>query len=430
MNHTKGNESKRNEVKLLIIKMNTSLRYISISHKTATAVQREQYHIADEEKSSLVKQIKNAFTDITGLFILATCNRTEVYFESVATEASTMRDFVFCRKATHSFEGNKQLFEYSNTSEHTVKHLLTVSSGLTSSVLGDAEVIHQVKKAYQFSIAHQLQGSLLERAMQAAFKNHKRVSNETCFRDGTTSLAYRSLKVIENTFTKEASKSKKILFIGAGDIVKQLFKYNSKFNFTNIYISNRTEEKATILANQNQCKVFSWKKVLANELKSFDVIISAVSNSPLLIKNIPVSAKKVLLIDLAMPGNIAMSVAKNDATTLYNLDTISIELRNNKVARMAAIDQVKNIITEELSSYIQWLHKAPMRASLATYKKIITKKITDSRYTHLMPHHNGNTKIVTNQIIRKLISQPEAPLSSEAIDVIIAKYFSASKVLS
>ena len=104
-------------------------------------------------------------------------------------------------------------------------------------MLGDAEIIHQIKKAYHFSIAHKLQGSLLERALQTVFKTHKRISNETAFRDGTTSVAYKSLKVIRDCYSKTDAKSKKILFIGAGDIVKQLYKYNNKFNYNNILFS-------------------------------------------------------------------------------------------------------------------------------------------------------------------------------------------------
>ncbi len=88
--------------------------------------------------------------------------------------------------------------------------------------------------------------------MQTVFKSHKRISNETNFRDGTTSVAYKSLKVVSETYGKPHARIKKILFIGSGDIVKQLFKYNSKFNFNNIYVSNRTEPKAVVLANKHK----------------------------------------------------------------------------------------------------------------------------------------------------------------------------------
>ena len=244
--------------------MNKSLRFISISHKTASVTQREEFHIPEEEKSDLVKLIFDVFPEISGLLLLVTCNRTEIYFESEVIYANTLLDFIIDLKTKQNNPVAKKLFDAGNSTEDTVRHLLKVTSGLASSVLGDAEIVHQIKKSYQFSIEHKLQGSLLERAMQTVFKSHKRISNETHFRDGTTSVAYKSLKVLSNTFDKASLKTKKILFIGAGDIVKQLFKYNSKFKFNNIYVSNRTEEKARILSKLHNIKVFPWDKVQRN----------------------------------------------------------------------------------------------------------------------------------------------------------------------
>ncbi|MBE9488765.1 MAG: hypothetical protein IMY67_00605, partial [Bacteroidetes bacterium] len=169
--------------------MNKKLRYISISHRTATVTQRAVYHVSDEDIYGFVNLVCKKFNDISGIILLSTCNRTEIYFESVNTSATIIRNFFMELQGTKSITEATQLFRYSNITEDTVKHLLEVSAGLESSVLGDAEIIHQIKKAHQFAIAHHQQGSLLERAMQAVFKSHKRISNETHFRDGTTSLA-------------------------------------------------------------------------------------------------------------------------------------------------------------------------------------------------------------------------------------------------
>ncbi len=176
--------------------MNKSLRYISISHKTASIAQREVFHILEVQRSELVTGICSAFSDISGLLLLVTCNRTEIYFESMNTSASLFLDYFINSIPAEKNEMTKFLFDKSDNTERTVKQLLEVTSGLLSSVLGDAEIVHQIKKSYQFSIENKLQGSLLERAMQTVFKSHKRISNETHFRDGTTSVAYKSLKAL------------------------------------------------------------------------------------------------------------------------------------------------------------------------------------------------------------------------------------------
>jgi len=401
--------------------MNKILRYISISHKTATVTQRAVYHITNEEISGFLDIVSKKFNDISGIILLSTCNRTEIYFESVNTSATIIRNFFIELQGVKSIPVAKQLFRYSNSTEDTVKHLLEVSAGLESSVLGDAEIIHQIKKAHQFSITHHQQGSLLERAMQAVFKSHKRISNETHFRDGTTSLAYKSLKIVRDAYKKAFVKNKRILFVGAGDIVKQLFKYNTKFNFNNIYISNRTKQRAIDLSKEHHCKLYDWDKVLENNFDDFDVIISAVSNYQHLIKKIPATKQKVLLIDLSVQGSIDRELAQNENIKFYDLDAISEDLQDAKEIRFAAIDEVDIIITQELSEYSKWLHEAPLRALLAEYKIAVSKKVNVYFETD---KEEKKIKAVTNQVMRKLMSHPESLMSSSKIDTIISEQVS------
>ncbi|HKK11605.1 MAG TPA: glutamyl-tRNA reductase, partial [Flavobacteriaceae bacterium] len=341
--------------------MNKTLKYIGISHKTASVEQREMFHISEREMEILLETISNTFSDVSGLFILATCNRTEIYFESTLTSASKLRDYVIIHKVKDYDKSIVNYFICSDSTEETARHLLDVASGLDSLVLGDAEIVHQIKKAYQFSVAHKTQGSLLERVLQSIFKSHKRISNETHFRDGTTSVAYKSLKVIRSTFGKTGAQSKNILFIGAGDIVKQLFKYNSKFNFGNIYISNRTAEKAKALSKSYNCKTYEWNKVINNDFEKFDVIISAVGNCHHFIKEVPQTAKKLLLIDLAIPGNIDKASVQGNNIVFYDLDLISVDLEETKEKRLAAIDEVDIIISEEFAHFKKWLEDATLR---------------------------------------------------------------------
>ncbi|MFD0834377.1 hypothetical protein ACFQ0I_01270 [Mariniflexile aquimaris] len=401
--------------------MNKSFRYISISHNTASTLQREKYHISEEEKVALTTLICDSFNDISGLFILATCNRTEVYFEATNTTSNAVLDVLMNFKSVTNPEAEKPLFNSSNDTKDSIKHLLEVSSGLASLVFGDAEIISQIKKAHQFSMAHKLQGSLLERALQAVFKTHKRISNETDFRDGTTSVAYKSLKVIRQSFDSASVKSKKILFIGAGDIVKQLFKYNSKFNFTNIYIANRSEEKAIILSQTNKCKTYPWANVLSNNFDDFDVIISAASNCPNLINTINPLIKKTLLIDLAVPCNINKELAKQNDIIFHDLDSISVELEETKENRLAATNEVNTIIFEEINSYNEWLEGASLRALLAACKINLNNKLQNYFDT---PLEESEINLVTNQVMKKLIVNNQISASSKVIDSLISQEIS------
>lgn len=394
--------------------MNRSLRFISVSHKTATSQQREKYHLSDFEKEQITQLITERFSDISGLFILATCNRTEIYFESIETSTNILVALLMDFKSIGKNSTEENLFICGNKTEETIEHLLNVSSGLESLVFGDAEIISQIKRAYQFSMQYKMQGSFLERALQAVFKAHKRISNETDFRDGTTSVAYKSLKVIRQTFDRETVLSKKILFVGAGDIVKQLFKYNSKFNYNNIYISNRSSDKAELLAKSNQCNTYPWENVLANNFDDFDVIISAASNCPSLIHELS-PTKKTLLIDLAVPANIDKSLKNIDSVVFYDLDSISVELEETKEHRFAATDEVSLIIFQEVEAYKEWLKDAPLRTLLSTLKHKIHSKI-QSQFSTTEPQE---LKLITNNVIKKVLAQNINATSNENIDSLI-----------
>lgn len=401
--------------------MDKTLKYIGISHKSAIVSQREKLHISDKEKEKLIEDVRDNFKDITGLFILATCNRTEIYFESTITSASVILDFFIGRKIKCRCADFKDFFNLSNNTIETTKHILEVAAGLESSVLGDAEIVHQIKDAYQFSVAHKIQGSLLERALQSTFKSHKRISNETHFRDGTTSVAYKSLKVVRSFYGKKAAKTKNILFIGAGDIVMQLFKYNSKFNFKNIYISNRTQEKADVISNCFKCKTYDWDKVLKNEFENFDVIISAAGNCRHLIKKVPQTDNKLLLLDLAIPSNINKASVSGNNIVIYDLDSISEDLEETKEKRLDSIDEVKQIISEELAHYQKWLDDASLRRNLIKSKSNINQKVIDLLKDHHEELVEEKIEEVTNKVMRKLMAQSKCPHSMSNVDTIIAE---------
>ena len=401
--------------------MDKTLKYIGISHKTASVVQREMFHISELEKEILTNSICETFSDISGLFILATCNRTEIYFESTLTSAAKLRDFIIIHKIKDYNNSIVNYFNCSDSSEETARHIMNIASGLESMVLGDAEIVHQIKNAYQFSVLHKMQGSILERALQSVFKSHKRISNETHFRDGTTSVAYKSLKVIRNEYGKIASKNKKILFIGAGDIVKQLFKYNSKFNYKNIYISNRTSEKAEALAKTFKCKTYGWNNVLNNEFEDFDVIISAASNCHHLIHKVSNSDKKVLFIDLAVPSNIDKEAMNRDNIVFYDLDLISIDLEETKEKRLAAIDEVDIIISEEYLQFVKWLEDATIRDYLIKSKSSIHHKVKVYFKGLNIGIDDQKTEAITNKVMRKLMAKSNTKFSIHKIDSIIAQ---------
>ncbi len=401
--------------------METTLRAISISHLSAPVRERERFYFPESEKKAFAEMSRERFGDISGLMLLVTCNRTEVYFESVSTTSSDFLEFFLEYTGAEGRETDSKFFSLTDTTLDTAFHLLQVSSGLLSRVLGDSEIIAQVKKAYQFSIELKMQGSLLERAMQMVFRNHKRIRNETQFRDGTTSLAYKSLKIMVQHFGKDEMEDKKILFIGAGDIVKQLFEYNGKFKFRNIWISNRTEKNALTLARKYGCEIYDWQRILANDLGDFDIIVGAAGNCMHLIREVRFPDKQRLMIDLGLPSNIDPALGRLPEISLFDLDAISTDLENAKVQRARSVTAVRKVNKEELELFQDWLDDAALRKMLSRQKIVIQRNTAGYLKKNMNVIDAEKVDIVTNRVIRKLYHQKCRSTSEEYISGLIAE---------
>ncbi len=378
------------------------LRFTSISHHSATVSQRERFHFSDTDKEPFIQGVLETFPDIAGILLLVTCNRTEVYFESTISTAGQLRDYMLAHTPGQPGTREKNLFTCCDMTGQSLRHLLAVSAGLESSVIGDAEIHHQVKDAYRRAIRQGRQGSLLERGMQTVFRSHKRIRNETAFRDGTTSTAYKALKMIRDSFGTDA-KNKRVLLVGAGDIVRQVLKYSPRFGFRDVSITNRTESKMLTLARENSIKSWPWARLKENQLEAFDVVISAVSNRPGLITGGIATGRKILLVDLAVPGNIDKSLGSRKNVIRCDLDTITAQSETTRARRKAAIQTVEQILSEELQAYMDWVHREPFRQLLSRRKQAILKQL---RATYPQADYEEIAKMA-NRMIREEIQQNE-----------------------
>ena len=398
-----------------------NFRYLSISHHTAPVARRERFHLDEAEKQRLTDALRKTYPDLNALLILVTCNRTELYFETAGTRAVQVRDFFLNWKLGEIRSEDQVDFRISDQTDDTVRHMLSVAAGLKSSVLGDAEIIHQIKKAYHHSLEQHLQGSLLERCVQTLFRSHKRISNETGFRDGTTSTAYKSMKLIGDTYGSEASR-KKILFVGAGDIVRQLFKYNTKFGYRNIFVTNRTEERAQKLASTFKVHFMAWDRLLDNDLGEFDVIISAASHCPSLIAGGIRTDRKVLLVDLAVPGNIDGALRRQPNVVLEDLDSIGASLQQNRDTRTSATESVREIVEEEWGLYLDWYRLQPFRSLMASRKEKVLKQLNRSKVREAAKRSGVEISELANRIMRKALKQPEALHNDDKLFKLISEY--------
>lgn len=405
----------------------TSVQLIGISHETANLSVRSLFHLNQNEKQEFINIVKEKF-DIKGILLLATCNRTEIYFESVNT---TTIDIINCLL---EFKSNNtenvirstdyvKYFIQKETTKSTMKYLLEVVSGLRSLVVGDMQIISQFKQSFLFSQELDLQGQILERMAQTIFKMHKRIQNETDFRKGSASTSYLALLAARSHFGKEGLATKKVLLVGAGEIIKDVAKYSDKFTFNNIIITNRTTSKAAVIADEYKFDVINWKN-LNQEVANADIIISGVSNQTNLIsKTIELEGKndKKLFIDLGMPANIDATLAENPNFRLINIDALNTKSEQVEAKRQNAINAVKGIIYDEYETFLKWLIKLPVNQSLGKLKNHIQDLLAHEMETQFNYLAEADRQKLINRLSQQLIKQPAITLNKKAENTELAE---------
>lgn len=399
----------------------TSVKLIGISHETANLSIRSLFHLNQNEKEEFINGVKKNF-DINGILVLATCNRTEIYFESTSTSTQDILDYLLefkniLRNTQNVIRSTyMQYFIQKETTKSTMKYLLEVVSGLRSLVVGDMQIISQFKQSFLFAQKLSLQGQILERMAQTIFKMHKRIQNETDFRKGSASTSYLALLATRSHFGKAILTQKKVLLVGAGEIIKDVAKYSDKFTFENITITNRTTSKAEKIAKEYNFQVNTWNN-LNQAVADADIIISGVSNQTNLItKTVELENKNTqkLFIDLGMPANIDAQLAENSNFQLINIDALNTKSEQVEAKRQNAINAVKGIIYDEYETFLKWLTKLPVNQSLGKLKNHIQDLLAREMETQFSYLAETDRQKIINRLSQQLIKQPAITLNKKA----------------
>jgi glutamyl-tRNA reductase len=407
----------------------TTVKLISISHETANLPIRSLFHLSEEEQEEFTKGVKKEF-DINGLLIFATCNRTEIYFETENTSTTDLLnhliEFKNILRSTEYVNRNTDYVQYFNqfdNSAATIQYLLEVISGLRSLVVGDMQIISQFKTAYSNAQSNNLQGKVLERMAQSVFKMHKRIQNETDFRKGSASTSYLALLATRQIFGKLELKNKQVLLIGAGEIIQEVAKYSEKFDFDTITIINRTKSKAENIAAEHGFEVGNYENI-NNEILKADIIISGVSNQSNLIHTtieLEGFESKKLFIDLGMPANIDQNILSNPNFNLIDIDQLNTKTEKVEAKRQAAIEAVEMIINNEKATFNNWLQKLPVNQSLGKLKNHIQALLTREMETQFSFLPEADRKKLISRLSQQLIKQPAKTLNQQAENPELAK---------
>jgi glutamyl-tRNA reductase len=334
-----------------------------INYKKTDAAIRGQFAISNEQYASLLALAPSY--GLHELFVLSTCNRTEIY--GFAEQAGQLISLL-CTQT----EGNQDTFTqlaYIKKGSAAVEHLFSVGAGLDSQILGDYEIVGQLKVAVKFAREHDFVGTYLDRLVNAVLQSSKAVKNQTAISDGTVSVSFAAVQYIKQQFNNLAGK--KILLLGIGKIGRSTCKNLVDYlETTDITLINRTADKATELANELGLLHASIDQ-LPQYIDNSDIILVATNAAhPTILKAHLEGKTDKLIIDLSIPYNVEIAAQDLPNVHLVNVDELSKLKDETLQKREAEIPKARLIIDEHMVEFMDWFE---MRKHVPVLKAVKTK---------------------------------------------------------
>ena len=331
---------------------------IGLNHRTASVEVRERVAFTPEQAQEAAEQLRSRGI-LEETLVLSTCNRSELYGvpgENATDSAGAVELFMASFHQLSMSELDRSLYRHRDS--QAVRHLFRVSAGLDSMLLGEAEILGQVRDAYQIALDRGQTGPVLNRMFQAALEVGKRVRTETELGTRPVSVAFSGVKLAERIFGK--LNNHRALIVGAGATSEQVVRHLCDRGIKQLRVINRTPEHAVDLAARFGGEVVPWEK-LSQALDWPDLIVTSVSvEEPILSRALIERAmaargnRAMLVIDLGVPRNVAADVADIYNTYLYNVDDLTEIVEQNKKARVAEIPRAEAIIDEHVEKFLHW----------------------------------------------------------------------------
>ncbi|MCX6168920.1 MAG: glutamyl-tRNA reductase [Ignavibacteriales bacterium] len=387
---------------------------ISINHNTSPLDLREAIHLSRDEIVEFIPRLKESL--FSEGVVISTCNRTEIFGfpENSGLDTTQLIEKLIDFKPGAGIQP-QHITKYFSCG--AVKHLFSVASGIDSMIIGDSQILGQVKEAFEISEDLSFAGSVLRRIFDTATRTGKRAIKETTIGEGAVTVSYAAVQVVEKIFANLEKKS--ALVIGAGETGELAAIHLRDKGVGKIAICNRTIDRAEKLAEKVHGEIIPFQ-FLAEQLQNFDIIISATSADNLIISfdNVKAAVKKrrgspVVLMDIAVPRDIDPEVKKIDNVFYHDMDSLKIIVDQNLQKRRDQIPLVNKIIMEEMIGFFGWYNTLDVVPTIKTMRSFfeeirhdelekIRNKVSDDDYTKI--------EDMTRRMIGRLLHNPTVKL--------------------
>lgn len=399
---------------------------IGINHKTISVEVREKIYVQDAEIPALLDEFKKTLDEVV---VISTCNRIEIYGVTSRTDLDLdyYKDLVIDFKKAGDFVKREDFFGMISCS--ACQQLFRVTTSLDSKIVGDMQILGQVRDSFQLAEKYHSTGKLLNQMFQRSFKLGKQVRTETNLHKGAVSISSAAVELAQQTLGTLANKT--ILIIGAGSMARLTAEYLAKKKVGKIYITNRTRENADALLESLKSEgEFEGEVVDFADFKDYlnetDVVVSSTSSPAHILEkeDFTNQTNDILLIDIAVPRDIAPETAECDMVELKNIDDLNAIVDKNHQRRMADLPLVQQMVMKEMSDFLIWYYSLPLlpatmhsgaKPDAATQREIVRVKeflLGNLPHLHKLAMQKGTDLGGHIEVVNKLVAMKEAAFAA------------------
>jgi glutamyl-tRNA reductase len=412
--------------------MGARLFAVGLSHRTAPVELREAVDFSRAGAADALHALANRSIS-REMVVLSTCNRAEIYAVGEADTPDVLGRFF----AEYHRVPLPRLSEhlYVRQGPDAARHLFRVAAGLDSLVVGEPQILGQVKAAYAAASDNGFTAAVINRLFHTAFGVGKRVRSETGLAEGAVSVSYAALALARKIFGDLTGLH--VLILGAGEMAKLTGLHMKTQNVRQITIASRTLRAAERLARQLDGRAAAWTQI-PDSLAAADIVVTATGAvEPVLTRAAvqeimrPRRQRPLFVIDIALPRDVEPSVGTLDQVFLYNLDDLQDIVKENLARRSGELERAEAIVAEETSRFTAWLQSrdiiptvVALRGRFETIRRSELARL-EPKLAGLSPDAKERVEEITRLVVEKLLLTPTEQLKTATDDQTVAAYADA-----
>ena len=399
-----------------------NLILVGVNHKTTPVEIREKLAFTKGKIEESVDHLFN-FPDIIEHTILSTCNRVEIYARANCQDSAikSIKQFIcdFHELSLVELEGHF----YSYRNKEAVEHLFRVSSSLDSMILGEAQILGQVKEAYSLARDLRSTGLVLNQLFEKAFSIAKKVREETGIAERSVSISSAAVELAQKIF--DDLENRTVMLVGTGEMAELAAKHLISYGVKTVYVTSRTYERAANLARMLNGSALDFE-AFKNELHRADIVITSTSAPNFIIKKEIVEKaiherknKPIFFIDIAVPRDIEPDVNDLENVYLYDIDDLQVVVSANIKEREKEAENAMNFISQEVTKFNNWvgaLDAVPTIVEIRKQAENIRKQEIEKtlkKISHLSEDDKELLRQMSSSMINKILHKPTIKLKQK-----------------